>query len=193
MGPSNASLYSIVCFFHRKRVFHHLELWKSLINYENHSFNFHSSFKNKAKICKSLWILASEIPASQRLLMRYLLYQSPKIPPWSVSAPSVPSVASTAQSMCTSVVLPACPAFLAAVANAVQQVLLAQQVASLPTCSFPASMADPRGVPVLPATSRHLAAQALSFAVSGAGYASSLLTRVAVRWAPCINVPAKQA
>ena len=66
------------------------------------------------------------------------------------------------------------PAFIAAVANAVQQVLSAQQVASRPACSSPASVADPGGAPVLPATSSQLAVQASSFAASGAGFASSL-------------------
>ena len=66
------------------------------------------------------------------------------------------------------------PAFIAAVTNAVQQVLSAQQVASRPACSSPTCMADPRGAPVLPATSSQLAAQASSFDASGAGFASPL-------------------
>ena len=70
--------------------------------------------------------------------------------------------------MSTSVVLPTSPALLATVTNAVQQ------VASLPACSLPASVADPAGIPVPLSTLSQLAAQASSFAASGAGYASSL-------------------
>ena len=100
--------------------------------------------------------------------MLSLVPESEGIPPRSVSAPSVSSVASTAPSMSTSVVLPTSPALLATVTNAVQQ------VASLPACSLPASVADPAGIPVPLATLSQLAAQASSFAASGAGYASSL-------------------
>ena len=80
--------------------------------------------------------------------------------------------------MCISVVSSKSHALLATIANTVQQVLLAQQAASLPACSFPASVANPREVPVPPAFLSQLAAQASSFTVSGAGYASSLLAAV---------------
>ena len=83
-------------------------------------------------------------------------------------------MASTAQSS-TSVVSPTSPAFLAAVANAVQQVLSAQQAASLPAWSVPSSVANSGGVYALSANSSQLAAQASSFAASGAGFASSVL------------------
>ena len=103
-----------------------------------------------------------------------LVLESEGIPPPSVTASSASSMASTAPSTRTSVVSTTSPAFLAAVENAVQQVLSAQQVASLPACSLPASMANSVGVPAPHATSSQLAAQALSFAMSGAGFASSL-------------------
>ena len=76
-----------------------------------------------------------------------------------MSVPSASRVASTApSSIC--VVSPTSPAFLAAVANAVQQVLLAQKVASIPAWSVPASKANSRGVSVLPAdNSSQLATQ----------------------------------
>lgn len=102
-----------------------------------------------------------------------LVQESEEIPPESVSAPSEPSVASTAQSS-TSVVSPTSPAFLAAVANAVQQVLSAQQAASLPAWSVPSSVANSGGVYAPSANSSQLAAQASSFAASGAGFASSV-------------------
>ena len=98
-----------------------------------------------------------------------------------MSASLAPSVASTALSMCTSVVSPMSSAFLAAIANAVQQMLSVQQVASVPACSVPASVADSGGVPALPApqaSSSQLAAQASSFAASGAAFASSLVATV---------------
>ena len=99
--------------------------------------------------------------------------ESEEIPPESVSAPSEPSVASTALSS-TSVVSPTSPAFLAAVANAVQQVLSAQQAASLPAWSVPTSVAHSGGVYAPSANSSQLAAQASLFAASGAGFASCI-------------------
>ena len=71
--------------------------------------------------------------------------ESKEIPLESVSAPSEPSVASTALSS-TSVVSPTSPAFLAIVANTVQQVLSAQQAASLPAWSVPTSEANSASV-----------------------------------------------
>ena len=97
--------------------------------------------------------------------------ESEEIPPASVSAPSASSVASTASSS-SSVVSPMSPAFLAAVATAVQQVLSAQQASSPPACSVPASVANFGGVSASPAQSSQLAAQASSFAASGAGFSS---------------------
>ena len=99
--------------------------------------------------------------------------ETEEIPPESVSAPSEPSAASTAPSS-TSVVSPTSPAFLAAVANAVQQVLSAQQAASLPAWSLPTSVANSGGVYAPSANSSQLADQASSFAASGAGFASSV-------------------
>ena len=89
----------------------------------------------------------------------FLVLESEGILSRSVSAPSTSSLASTAPSICTS---------------AVQQVLSVQQVASVPACSLAASMADSGGVPALSANSSQLAAQALSFTASGAGFQSSL-------------------
>ena len=130
-------------------------------------------------ICESLQILASEMNSrntrnsqSAAFDALSLAPESEGILPQSVSASSVSSVASTAPSMCTSVVSPMSPAFLAAVANAVQQ------VASVPACSVPGNVADYGGVPAPHASSSQLAAQALSFAASGAGFASSLAAPV---------------
>ena len=122
-------------------------------------------------ICESLRILASEMNTRNTRNSQWAAFDASKgIPPRSMS-----SVASTAPSMCISVVLPKSHALLATIANTVQQVLLAQQAASLPACSFSASVADPREVPVPPAFLSQLAAQASSFTASGAGYAFSLL------------------
>ena len=121
-------------------------------------------------ICESLQILASEMNTRNTHNKKSAAFDASEgIPPRSVS-----SVASTAPSMCISVVSSKSHALLATIANTVQQVLLAQQAASLPACSFPASVANPREVPVPPAFLSQLAAQASSFAASGAGYASSL-------------------
>ncbi|KAK2568605.1 hypothetical protein P5673_006544 [Acropora cervicornis] len=104
--------------------------------------------------------------------------ESEEIPPESVLPPSEPSVASTALSS-TSVVSTTSPAFLAVVANAVQQVLSAQQAASLPAWSVPTSMANSASVdaPSANLSGNHsslLAAQVSPFATSGAGFASSV-------------------
>ena len=95
-------------------------------------------------------------------------------------------MASTAPSISTSVLLLMSPAFLAVVANTVRQVLLAQQVASLPTCTYslPASVANSGGISAPPANSSQLAAQAQSFATSGAGFASSPLATPLVSGRP---------
>ena len=104
--------------------------------------------------------------------------ESEEIPPESVSAPSEPSVASTA--LCsTSVASPMSPAFLAVVTNAVQQVLSAQQAASLPAWSLPTSLANSASLfaPSANLSGNHsslLAAHVSSFAASGAGFASSV-------------------
>ena len=104
-----------------------------------------------------------------------LVQESEEIPP--ESAPSASSVASTAPSS-TSVVSPTSPVFLAAVTNAIQQVLSAQQVASISAWSVPTSMANYGGPFAPPANnSSQLAAQASLFAASGAGFASSVLAR----------------
>ena len=138
-------------------------------------------------ICESLSlrILASEMNTQNTRNSQSAAFdslslapESKGIPPRSVSASSASSVASTAPSMCTSVVSPTSPAFLAAVANTVQQMLSAQQVASVPACSVPTSVADSGGIPALQASSSQLAAQASSFATSGAGFASSLAATV---------------
>ena len=126
-------------------------------------------------ICESLRILTSEMntrntrnsqPAAFDALS--LVPESEGISPLSVSAPSASSVASTAPSICTSVVSPTSPAFLTTVTDAVQQLLLAQQVASLCVCSLPPILANYVGVPAPPANSIQLAVQASSFAASGA-------------------------
>lgn len=69
---------------------------------------------------------------------------------------------------------PTSPAFLAAIANALQQVLSVQQVPSFRTCSLPESEANSGGVSAPSANSSQLAAQASSFAASGTGFASFL-------------------
>ena len=101
-------------------------------------------------ICESLQILASEMNTRKTRNSQSATFDALSlapmfegIPPQSVSAWSASSVASTALSMCTSVVLSMSPAFLAAVANTVQEVFSAQQVASVPACSVPASVAIP--------------------------------------------------
>ena len=99
--------------------------------------------------------------------------ESNGIPLRSVSVLSESSVASTAPSISTSALLPMSPEFLAVVATIARQVLLAQQVASFPTYSLPASVANSGGISAPPANSSQLAAQASSFAASGGGFASS--------------------
>ena len=106
------------------------------------------------------------------------VHETEEIPPESVSPPSEPSVASTASSS-TSVVSPTSPAFLAAVTDAVQQVLSAQQAASLPAWSLPTSLANSASVfaPSANLSGNHsslLAAHMSSFSDSGAGFASSV-------------------
>ena len=67
------------------------------------------------------------------------------------------------------------PAFLAAVATAVQQVLSAQPVASCPNSSSSTCVAVSGGISAPPAHRSELAAQASSFAASGDGFTSSPL------------------
>ncbi|XP_020619376.1 uncharacterized protein LOC110057138 [Orbicella faveolata] len=103
-----------------------------------------------------------------------LVPESKEIPPPPVSMPLDSSVASTALSTIPSSVLsPTSLAFLAAVANAVQQVPSAQPVASHPNSSSSMSVAISRGVSAPLANPSQLVAQALSFAASGVGFASS--------------------
>ena len=82
-------------------------------------------------------------------------------------------VASTALASSSAVLTLTSPAFLATVANAIQQVLSAQQVASLPISSSLVSVAISGGISALPAHPSQLTAQASSFATSVAGFASS--------------------
>ena len=90
-----------------------------------------------------------------------------------VSSPPNSSVAQAALSDSLSVFSPTSPSFLAAVANAVWQVLSAQQTASFPVSSSSTSVAISGGVPASPSHTSQLAAQALSFAASGAGFAAA--------------------
>ena len=90
-----------------------------------------------------------------------------------VSSPPNSSVAQAASSDSLSVFSPTSPAFLAAVANAVQQVLSAQQTASFPVSSSSTSVAISGGVPAPPSHTSQLAAQASLFAASGAGFAAA--------------------
>ena len=90
-----------------------------------------------------------------------------------VSSPPNSSVAQASSSDSLSVFSPTSPSFLAALANAFQQVLSAQQTASSPGSSSSTSVAISGGVPAPPTHTSQLAAQASSFAASGAGFAAA--------------------
>ena len=87
-----------------------------------------------------------------------------------VSSPPSSSLAPAASLESPVEVSPTSPAFLAAVAHAVQQVLSAQQTASLPVPSSSTSVAISGGVPAPQTPASQLAVQASSFAASGAGF-----------------------
>ena len=90
-----------------------------------------------------------------------------------VSSPPSSSLAPAASLESPVEVSPTSPAFLAAVAHAVQQVLSAQQTASLPVPSSSTSVAISGGVPAPQTPASQLAVQASSFAASGAGFTAS--------------------
>ena len=89
-----------------------------------------------------------------------------------VSSPPSSSLAPAASLESPVEVSPTSPSFLAAVAHAVQQVLSAQQTASLPVPSSSTSVAMSGGVPA-PQTPASQLAKASSFAASGAGFTAS--------------------
>ena len=90
-----------------------------------------------------------------------------------VSSPPNSSVAQAASSDSLPGFSPTSPTFLAAVANAVQQVLSAQQTASLPVSSSSTSVPFSGGVTAPPTHASQLGAQASSFAASGAGFTAA--------------------